>query len=430
MNRRHFLKTGLSAPWWATAMPTMGASNATSVPVTSGEDGIRGPLRPLAIAMWDFSWLERRWPGAGYEDWDQALSELVDRGYDAVRIDAYPHLLANDPQADYLLLPIWSTQDWGSPEIIRVKVQPHLNIFLDKCRQYGVRVGLSSWFRPDESGLQLTVKTPEQLADIWIAALDGIDAAGLLDSILYIDLCNEWPHPIFSPFFDNEPPDIRPGAWETAKSRDWMRRASNRLRHRYPQLPCTFSMHGEVTDAVLSIDPPDMLDLLEPHIWMVTGNNWEFYRTVDYFFAQFSYEDYRNLALRGESTYRAKPVYWQKALLDQIHVAAQWSRQAGLPLMTTESWGLIDYKDWPMLDWGYVKELCALGTTSAAATGRWLAISTSNFCGPQFRGMWRDVSWHRRLTASIHEAPVDAALSHSLLARRIRETATHRSGTV
>lgn len=23
-----------------------------------------------AITMWDFSWLERRWPGAGYEDWD------------------------------------------------------------------------------------------------------------------------------------------------------------------------------------------------------------------------------------------------------------------------------------------------------------------------------------------------------------------------
>ena len=44
--------------------------------------------------MWDFSWLERRWPGAGYEDWAQALEELRERGYDAVRIDAYPHLLA------------------------------------------------------------------------------------------------------------------------------------------------------------------------------------------------------------------------------------------------------------------------------------------------------------------------------------------------
>lgn len=44
--------------------------------------------------MWDFSWLERRWPGAGYENWDLALDELCERGYNAVRIDAYPHLLA------------------------------------------------------------------------------------------------------------------------------------------------------------------------------------------------------------------------------------------------------------------------------------------------------------------------------------------------
>ena len=54
----------------------------------------RNITRPLAITMWDFSWLERRWPGAGYEDWDVALDELRARGYDAVRIDAYPHLLA------------------------------------------------------------------------------------------------------------------------------------------------------------------------------------------------------------------------------------------------------------------------------------------------------------------------------------------------
>ncbi|MBM4057303.1 MAG: cellulase, partial [Planctomycetes bacterium] len=64
------------------------------------------PLRlphPVGIAMWDFSWLERRWPGAGYEDWDVAVGELADRGYEAVRIDAYPHLISAHADADWTL---------------------------------------------------------------------------------------------------------------------------------------------------------------------------------------------------------------------------------------------------------------------------------------------------------------------------------------
>ncbi|BDZ48163.1 hypothetical protein GCM10025867_04040 [Frondihabitans sucicola] len=69
--------------------------------------------RPYAISMWDFSWLERRWPGAGYENWDTALSELVERGYDAVRIDAYPHLLSADPTKAWELLPAWNQTSWG-----------------------------------------------------------------------------------------------------------------------------------------------------------------------------------------------------------------------------------------------------------------------------------------------------------------------------
>src|SRR5579875_1460475 len=65
---------------------------------------------PLAITMWDFSWLERRWPGAGYEEWDLALDGLVLRGYDAIRIDAYPHLVAANPNAAWELIPCWNTQ--------------------------------------------------------------------------------------------------------------------------------------------------------------------------------------------------------------------------------------------------------------------------------------------------------------------------------
>jgi hypothetical protein len=60
------------------------------------------------------------------------------------------------------------------------------------------------------------------------------------------------------------------------------------------------------------------------------------------------------------------------------------------------------------LDWDWIKELCAVGTQAAAETGRWAAISTSNFCGPQFRGMWNDVAWHQERTAAIKNATIEA----------------------
>jgi hypothetical protein len=70
--------------------------------------------------MWEFSWIERRWPGAGYEDWDRALDELTDRGYNAVRIDPFPHLLSTDPHRTWTIWPEWNTQDWGSPDVNRI----------------------------------------------------------------------------------------------------------------------------------------------------------------------------------------------------------------------------------------------------------------------------------------------------------------------
>jgi len=80
MDRRAFLASSLASLAPAQALP---------LPKSLGVH----VKRPLAITMWDFSWLERRWPGAGYEDTALALDELKARGYDAVRIDAYPHLI-------------------------------------------------------------------------------------------------------------------------------------------------------------------------------------------------------------------------------------------------------------------------------------------------------------------------------------------------
>jgi len=115
--RRDFVKAAAGA-----------AAAGCLAPLARGEERMdvlkRKLTRPLAITMWDFSWLERRWPGAGNEDWDVALDELRARGYDALRIDAYPHLVAADARREWELVPCWNQQDRGSPAKNRVRVRP------------------------------------------------------------------------------------------------------------------------------------------------------------------------------------------------------------------------------------------------------------------------------------------------------------------
>jgi hypothetical protein len=361
--------------------------------------------------MWDFSWLERRWPGAGYEDWDRALDGLVERGYNAVRIDSYPHLLANDPQAPHIIYPCWSVHDWGSPGKNRIRVVPALTAFISKCAERGIQVALSSWYQRDSEELRNRIRSGRIHGEQWVRTLDIIAAADLLDSILWVDLCNEWPLDCWAPYFRS--PHNEDRQWHSDRSQQWMKAAIAEVRRHYPGITTTFSSMTPPRDGERRPIVPDGIDLYEAHLWMAQAAGDEFYRRIGYTYPRYSFEGYAVVAERAELLYRSQPDYWQGLLTGMIDDAADWSHAAGVPLATTEGWAIVDYRDWPLLDWGWVKEVCEVGTRRAAATGRWIAIATSNFCGPQFRGMWRDVEWHQRLTSLIKSAeapaPPDAA---------------------
>ena len=373
---------------------------------------------PRAIAMWDFSWLERRWPGAGFEDWDQTLDEFVERGYNAVHIDAYPHLVGVNPTGKWVLDEVWNTQLWGSPDRIEVQVQPALNEFIRKCQERDVKVGLSTWIRQDTTHQEMTIRTPDDFADRWITTLKTIEAEGLLDNILYVDLCNEWPGDQWAPFFHEQHPDVIWGQWDAPASLDWMQRAIAKVREAYPDMPLLFSFDSQELDKYKTFGT-SYLDLYEPHIWMAGQNGGEFNAAVGYNFEKFSPQGYKNLMKNAEPLYRSKPAYWQGLLTSQIKRMAAVSRDKGKPLITTECWAVIDYKDWPMLNWNWVMELCEIGVRESAATGQWVAIATSNFCGPQFVGMWRDVAWHRRMTSIIRNSKIDDSLQKSKQAQKL-----------
>jgi hypothetical protein len=375
-------------------------------------------IKPLALTMWDFSWLERRWTGAGYEDWDKALSELVERGYNAVRIDAYPHLIANGKTKKWKLNPVWSVFDWGSPMTLDVQVQPALNEFIARCREHNVKVGLSSWYREDAENVRMGISSPEIMADQWIKTVESIDGEGLLDNIFYVDLCNEWPGSLWAPYFKNNPPELTWGGWYTTNSMTWMKKAVELFRKAYPELPAGISFEIKDLDVFKERDV-SFADYLEPHIWMSQRNNNEFYRKMDFEDDTFSYKGFETMAAKGYTLYNSDKKYWQDLLTSYIQDLSVIARSLNQPCMTSECWAVVNYKDLPGLDWGWIKELCALGSITAADTGQWLAVSTSNFCGPQFTGMWRDIEWHQKLTNHIKSVNVNKDLGETKLARRI-----------
>lgn len=410
MNRRTFLFSTAAAA----VVSRLSADALAAAPSQAQPADMPANKHPRAITMWEFSWIERRWPGAGYEDWDQALDELVARGYDAVRIDPFPHLLAADPHRTWTLWPEWNTQLWGSPDVNRIVLLPALFNFLAKCRDRGIMAGLSTWYRKDDADTRMTITGPEVMATNWIKTLDLIAQAGLLDVILYTDLCNEWPGNDWAPF-------VKPwtyGDWAKPGSLEYMHKAIALMRSKYPNMPLLFSCAEDRPENYTEHDLSDF-DLLDPHIWMVQQNGGEFYTLAGYGYERFDGKGYTNLSLKGDDLYRARPEYWQKLLLDIIDRHAAVSRQMKMPLITTECWGIVDYKDWPLLKWDWVMDLCALGAQRAAASGQWLAIATSNFCGPQFVGMWRDKRWHQELTHTIKTAEIAPELRRGRFYERL-----------
>lgn len=421
MDRRSFIRSALTSALVTVMVPESLSAKLIgekNLEPKLGKHKVPGKKYCRAITMWDFSWLERRWPGAGFENWNEVLDGLVERGYNAVRIDAYPHLISASPTKEWTLNEVWNQQDWGSPDKNKVQVQPNLSKFISLCKKRDIKVGLSSWYRQDTEGEYMRIISPEKMAKIWIDTLKSIQRDNLLDNILYIDLCNEWPGDLWAPFFKKLHPEVIWGQWYKPASLEWMRTALRILKSEFPEIPFLFSFDCQDVRKYNEVDT-SFLDMYEHHLWMVHQNNSEYYKLVGYKDGRFSPKAYKAVVDNAEKVYRERPEYWQKLLVDKINLLGDCARKNKMPLATTECWGIVDYKDWPLLNWDWVMELCELGTKAALHTGMWVAIATSNFCAPQFVGMWRDVNWHRRLTDAITSTPISELFYENPIAKKV-----------
>ncbi|MFH1742194.1 MAG: cellulase-like family protein [bacterium] len=382
--------------------------------------------KPVAIAMWDFSWILRHHLLGSFEDWDLVLDQLVERGYNAVRVDAMPQFVAADTDGTvqeefFCAKDGWRPACWGNDVSVYIRPRDALLEFLPKCSERGIHVGLASWFLSHGTPRKDIFQEEGGLLRAWIETLTFLDNHSLLDSVLYVDVLNEYPFWHGYQWLQNElnersdlnkfkeeNPDAHIPDFDPSRPREGMNPVQrelynqfvtatlNELKKKWGDLPFYVSLDSEMQLPNIDLSAFDGLDY---HIWFVHNPSWSDTRYRDIHGLnneQKFYEIYDDM-MRFWRERRKEMIGWME---ERITTISQTAKQHGIPCGNTEGWGSIIWIDHPALGWEWVKESGDICSELALQHG-YKFICTSNFTHPQFKGMWEDIAWHRRITDRI-----------------------------
>lgn len=371
----------------------------------------------LAITMWDTGWLTRHFKYDSMEDWDKCLDELVERGYNAIRIDAFPHLVAADSQgrvSDSFLRVLGEGalyEPWRNQWSVYLSPRAGLLEFLPKCRERGVRVGLSTWYPDVANERHCDARGVDGFVRVWDETLQFLDEHGLADDLLYVDLLNEYPFAHNFQWLKNELENLREPHeptwfWPEKKLRflsDFSTSALARLKEKWPQLQFMFSFSyaGKMKDRMWSLLDLSEHQLLDCHMWAVNspfGDESGYW--VNLHKRRESDRDFCPGFRQLMDCWKEKKGEVEKWLHDLAADATAKAEEYDLPIGNTEGWGPIVWRDHPYLTWDFVKECGLIGARIGAELGYAFNCS-SNFTHPHFSGLWADVDYHREVTGII-----------------------------
>ncbi|HEU4628812.1 MAG TPA: cellulase-like family protein [Gemmatimonadaceae bacterium] len=433
MDRRTFVRrtaaggVGLLAPSLAGAAPAgVPAAGRRDAPGPDPLPPLARLTKPLAIAMWDFSWILRHHRYGEFADWARVLDELAERGYDAIRLDVMPQYVAADSDGTVTeeyrsVRDGWAPVKWGNYYTMSFRPREALLEFLPLCRRYGMRVALSSWFTNHHTGPRGIFTEPGGALRAWTETLEFLQRHGLLDdNVVYVDLLNEFPryhgYDWFKRELDargdvrqfrlNNPEAFIPegldmtaggglNALQQRFARDFADDLLRQIAARFPGLP--YHMSVTYTTPLASVDLA-RYGTLDYHLWFTAAADIPHWRTL----ASLDQSQDNRPAFRELLTFwEAHKPAMTRWMADAIARVAAAARARGIPCGNTEGWGPVGWMDHPDLSWDWVKEAGDIAVDLAKRHPEYRYLCTSNFTHPQFRGIWDDVAWHRRLTARI-----------------------------
>jgi len=381
---------------------------------------------PLAIAMWDSSWIRRRYVGGGFEDWDRTLDAFQERGYDAVRIDVFPQLIAAGPDGtvvdEFVSSPgarnnTYGFGVWGNAFTVRIDPRRSLVEFLGKLRERGMWAGLSTWFKPTDEGRNTQIFGVDGFVRVWDETLRFLADHDRLDRVVYVDLCNEYPRYHDNTWFHDQLAARRRPDWtgeafnpeQAAFYWAFITDALTQLRSRWPGLDLFVSQ--TITDWAFDRDRDyAAFDALDVHAWMV--NNPSFTGGTGYWENMHQHGEPGNTDEHYEQSFAAMMRRWDTrkdewiAWLDgRLADVAPVARAHDLAWGNTEGWAAIKWADHPSLDWNWVKECGEIGARLGVKYG-FAFNCTSNYTHPHHQGMWNDVGYHRDMTSIIRSGRI------------------------
>jgi hypothetical protein len=380
--------------------------------------------------MWDYSWLLRHHKFGDFEDWDEVLDGLVERGYNAIRIDCFPHLIAADHagniQEEFLhVREAYKPAYWGNQYTMRSNPREGLIEFLKKCNERGIYIGLSTWFMPHGTERNLDTKSADDFVRVWDETLQLIEDNDLMQDVIYIDLLNEYPlwHGLewFKKemndrsneklFMENNPdanvPDdvfiknrnSRYTKLQTEFYQGFINEVIQKLSVKWKGIPVFASLPGS---AKLDAVDYTYFGALDPHFWFSHHNDFN-EQTGLSGLNMFRSEKQSHF----EGNYKKVLKYWQENKQDlsdwmegRIEEAAALGRKHDIPVGNTEGWGAVFWQEHPFVDWQFIQEAADVSVDLAIKHG-YKFICTSNFTHPQFKGLWADVEWHQQITKRI-----------------------------
>lgn len=357
----------------------------------------------LAISMWEYSWLTRRWGVENeFADWNKNLDEAIERGYNCLRIDPFPQLfLCEKETQDIEQMP--KNAFWGCHLDSQINIKKDLAEFMSLCKEKGIKIGLSGWYVADEEKLHKRAKDKDEMVKMWLLVLKFLEEKDLLDIVDWVDPVNEWPlsHPdglnntLLLAFRRKK---------FIKKTNEFLPYVIKSLKNEYSDIKYTFSFTIEHFPRKKERSKVDLseFDLLEIHTWLTS---WFLFRLAIHH-RTFQYSQLfpfkmgiKRFAKSAEKKYYKKEEKWLDYLRNELQSQVDWAKELGVPIYNTEGFISVFYKD-PPLDsevrvWDWYQDAskkCHAIATDLGFSG----LCTSNFSIPYF-GLWREPEWHRSL---------------------------------